>query len=250
MTVCVVVLGQHVPRLGFLAMLLSDAPALSPPARLYQRLLARDEREAAQRLAEYVAQHGSEAAYDEMVVPAVLMARRERQGSGLAPGDEEFVLAALERLVGGLPDSAADSAPAVVACPAHHPAEEPVLSMLAHLLGPDGLPVDALSARSLPSDVVDRVAAARPAAVFIAVLPPGGLPQAAYLCRLLRKRFPALKIVVGWWGSERHFDRLLVKLRKAGADYVTTSLKQARTQLRFVAAAPAPDAPAALGVSS
>src|SRR5439155_2911994 len=46
MTVCLVVLGQHAPRLRFLALLLGHAPALPPPARLYQRLLAKDEKDA------------------------------------------------------------------------------------------------------------------------------------------------------------------------------------------------------------
>jgi len=43
MTVCLVVLGKHVTRLEFLAVLLSDEPALEPEFILYQRLLAGDE---------------------------------------------------------------------------------------------------------------------------------------------------------------------------------------------------------------
>jgi hypothetical protein len=68
--------------------------------------------------------------------------------------------------------------------------------------------------------------------VFIAVLPPGGLVQARYLCRRLRRRFRDLKIVVGYWGRARNFDRLLVRLRAAGASYVTTSLLQSRSQVQ------------------
>ena len=49
------------------------------------------------------------------------------------------------------------------------------------------------------------------------VLPPGGLVQARYLCRRLRRQFKDLKIVVGYWGRARNFDRLLVRLRAARA---------------------------------
>jgi predicted PurR-regulated permease PerM len=239
LTVCVVVLGQHVPRLGFLSLLLGNAPALPPPARLYQRLLARDRREASARVAEYAAEHGVDAAFDEMIIPALVLARRDRQQGGLTAPGEDFALAAVRDIVAevgsGLPTSREPAPPArVVACAAHHPAEEPTLDMLARLLGPDGIQVDVAPARFLPSNVADRIAEVQPAAVFVSVLPPGGLPQAAYLCRLFRKRFPKLKIVVGWWGSDRKFDKLLVRLRKAGASYVTTTLKQARTQLRFL----------------
>ena len=43
-TLMLVVLGQHVPRLQFLSILLGDEPALAPEEQLYHRLLAGDER--------------------------------------------------------------------------------------------------------------------------------------------------------------------------------------------------------------
>jgi predicted PurR-regulated permease PerM len=244
LTVCLVVLGQYVPRLGFLAVLLGNTPALPAPVRLYQRLFSRDEAEAKQRVDEHAAAHGAEAAFDDMVIPALLLARKDRAAGELSPEGEEFALAAVRRIVAAVEPAGeipAQSA-TVLAVPAHHPAEEPTLDMLAHLLRSDGVGVEAVSAKVLPSDVADRVAAARLRAVFISVLPPGGLPQAAYLCRMLRKRFPDLTIVVGWWGSEKNFDRMLVKFRRAGASYVTTSLHQSRTQLRHAAdVRPAPE---------
>src|SRR5439155_25899071 len=48
MTVCLVVLGKYSPRLKFLDVLLGDEPALGHDVRFYQRLLARDEDEAAE----------------------------------------------------------------------------------------------------------------------------------------------------------------------------------------------------------
>ena len=240
LTVCLVVLGQYVPRLGFLTVLLGSAPALPAPVRFYQRLFTRDEAEAAVLITEHVAAHGAEGAFDDVAVPALVIARRDRANGELTPEGEDFALAAVRRVVAGVAP-VADPPPTVspvLAVPAHHPAEEPTIDMLAHLLKSDGVKVEAASAKALPSDVAARVAELRPEAVFISVLPPGGLPQAAFLCRLLRKRFPGLKIVVGWWGSEKNFDRMLVKFRKAGASYVTTSLRQSRTQLRHVAATP------------
>ena len=41
LTVCLVVLGRHVPQLQFLDILLGDEPAMPPHARIYQRLLRR-----------------------------------------------------------------------------------------------------------------------------------------------------------------------------------------------------------------
>ena len=42
LTVCLVVLGKHVPGLSFIGTLMADTPALSPEYGYYQRLLARD----------------------------------------------------------------------------------------------------------------------------------------------------------------------------------------------------------------
>ena len=61
------------------------------------------------------------------------------------------------------------------------------------------------------------------------------------MCRRLKERCPGVRIVVAYFGRARNFDRLLVKLRKAGATYVTTSLAQTRDTLKsLVPAAPVP----------
>ena len=46
LTVCLVVLGRHVPQLAFFDVLLGDEPALAPEVKFYQRLLAHDPEEA------------------------------------------------------------------------------------------------------------------------------------------------------------------------------------------------------------
>jgi len=57
------------------------------------------------------------------------------------------------------------------------------------------------------------------------------MDQTRYLCRRLRRKFPELPIVVGYFGRFKDFDRLLTRLRAAGASYVTTSVSQTRTQI-------------------
>ena len=73
------------------------------------------------------------------------------------------------------------------------------------------------------------------AAMLITVLPPGGLPQARYLCELVRDNFPDVRIVVAYFGAEGSFDRVLGGLRRAGVSYVTTSLNQTKGQIEYLA---------------
>lgn len=244
LTVCIVVLGKYVPQLKFLDVLLGDQPALPPHVSYYQRLLAGDRGEAARVADEYATANGTDRMYDDVLIPALVLARRDREEAGLSAEDESSILLATGQIVHRhpgvkAPQGAGSSSPPVnvLSCPAHHKVEELVGQMLAVALHPD-FTVDVVSTRALPAEVEARVAREQPALVFIAVVPPGGLEQARYLCRRLRKRFPDTRIIVGYWGRARNFDRLLVRLRTAGASYVTTSLAQSASQIRALASAP------------
>ena len=244
-TICLVVLGQHVPSLRVLWLLLGDRPPLPPAVAVYQRLLAGDKHEAADVVAAEVASRGAGPVYDDVLLPALRTARREREAKRLTPTDETFILDAAAGIVSGLTGPAAAAGtvaagtvpapagrqPTVLAIPAHHRAEELTLAMLAQSMAGTGCVVDVMTTRTLPVEIENRIERDRPDLVFIAVMPPGGLIQARYLCRRLGKRFAGVRIVVGYWGKARDFDRLLVRLRSAGASYVTTSVGQTRTQL-------------------
>jgi predicted PurR-regulated permease PerM len=245
LTVCIVVMGKHVPHLKFLDVLLGDRPPLTPAVSYYQRLLAGDHGEAQELIAKHAVAHGAEAVPDEVLVPALRRARRDRADGGLSAEEEDRILAQTStavdhlltagRAAGTSPDVApAAGAPSVtmLGCPSHHRSEELVLRMLGATLTADGVRLEPTSTRMLPSEIEATVDRDRPAVVVIAVLPPGGLAQARHLCRRLRKRFPELWILVTYLGKARDFDRLLVRLRFAGASYVNTSILQTRGQIR------------------
>ncbi|MDB5315889.1 MAG: tqsA 3 [Rhodospirillales bacterium] len=70
-TACLVIMGRHIPSLGFLDILLSDSPALPVEARFYQRLLAGDEYGAARLLAADGEQRGVLGSVERLVLPAI-----------------------------------------------------------------------------------------------------------------------------------------------------------------------------------
>jgi predicted PurR-regulated permease PerM len=253
LTLCLVVLGQHVPRLRFLALLLGDQPALSVHAQYYQRLLAGDRDEALLVAKQYARLKGPEHVPDDVLIPALRYARRDRQNAGLTATDETFIFEVTQELVEDLgkteritgpslhADATPESAePLILGCPAHHKAEELTVTMLRNVLAPGGYRFKQFETRTLPVETEAWIAREKPDVVFIAILPPGGIPQARYLCRRLRKRFPELKIVVGYWGKVKDFDRLLVRLRSSGASYVVTSVIQGSSQIRALLTPVAP----------
>ena len=54
LTVCLVVLGKHVPGLAFVGLLMDDTAALAPEYGFYQRLVARDQSEAAELIDSHI----------------------------------------------------------------------------------------------------------------------------------------------------------------------------------------------------
>src|SRR5438093_8867860 len=92
LTVCLVVLGKYVPALKPLDVLLGDSPPLDPDVTYYQRLLARDQDEAAEIVQGYIAATGREEVYDGLLLPALCYAKHDRERDELSDDDEAFVL--------------------------------------------------------------------------------------------------------------------------------------------------------------
>ena len=91
LTVCLIVLGKHLPALGFIVVLMGDRPVIEAKARYYQRLLARDQDEATDIVEAYVNADGRESVYDAVLLPALYYAKQDRDRGLLSEGDAQFV---------------------------------------------------------------------------------------------------------------------------------------------------------------
>jgi predicted PurR-regulated permease PerM len=245
-TVCLAVLGKHVPQLGFLAVLLSREASLRPAARYYQRLLARDRYEAEAVVKEYLADHPVEELFDRVLIPALVLVRRGRKTGELRSEDEEFILRATREVVDGLSATAlpgTDPGAAtlvVVGVPASDGADEVALRMLRLLAKSIDADVKVAGGGSAIPGVASLVEGAVPAVILITAVGPGGLTEARYICRRLRAQHPGVKIVVGRWGRGKVPNKAGALLLSAGADRVTATLREARTSLVRIVQAPLP----------
>jgi predicted PurR-regulated permease PerM len=248
LTVCLVVLGKYVPQLKFLEVLLGDEPPLEPRVNYYQRLLARDQDEATQLALAQVRIGPPEQLYDALLVPALNYAKRDRQRDDLTDADEAFILRVTreilddfgvrEALATAEADAAASQEPPsrptprvpVLAYPASDQFDHAGLEMLRQLLDPGKWDVEIVGVETLTAELLELVEEKKPSLVCIGSLPPGGLARTRYLCKRLRARFPKLKIFVGHWGLQSNFDRDTEQLREAGADEVTHTLLDTRTE--------------------
>jgi hypothetical protein len=81
--VCLVVLGRHVERLEFLDVMFGDRPALSPPEIFYQRMLAGDPAEAAEKAEQFLKERSLASYYDEVALKGLQLAQVDAERGAL-----------------------------------------------------------------------------------------------------------------------------------------------------------------------
>lgn len=247
LTVCLTVIGRHVPQLSFLNTLLSDEEVLPPEARFYQRLLAMDPEEATDVAEEYLAENSLESLYDNVLLPALSLAEHDRHHGDLDEAKQRFILNAMRELIDDLGSRAKQTAAAVddkpldqtptlleasILClPARDEADEIAGAMLEQLLEAKGIRVVLLSAQTLSGEMVMQVSEQAVTVVCVSALPPLAATHARYICKRLRPRYPNLKIVVGLWQTTGRTKKAHERMLAAGIDQFVTTLAEATQQL-------------------
>jgi predicted PurR-regulated permease PerM len=259
MTVCLLVAAHYIPQLRFLNVILADQPPLTPPERVYQRLLAFDYDETLKVARAHLKTSTLASFYDDVLIPALVLSEQDRHAGLLNDDQEEFVQEGAGDLVAELRDAATmvdesdaeastiraptsdselttDAAKARVLCiPLRDEADETVAQMLSQLLAAEGFAVETEAAASLTSELVDRVATTASDLVVISILPPISPRDSRLLWKRLRGRYPDLPIIVGFWNSTGAKQSLL----PPDNDMVTkvaTTLAEAITLVRNAAA--------------
>jgi predicted PurR-regulated permease PerM len=91
LTVCLTVIGRHIPSLGFLADLLGEEVDIPEDVKLYQRLLQHDQDAAITLLDEAIETRPAAEVFDRIVIPALSRASRDQARETVEPADLEFL---------------------------------------------------------------------------------------------------------------------------------------------------------------
>jgi predicted PurR-regulated permease PerM len=219
LTVSLVALGRYVPQLGFLVVLLGEAPALAPPVRLFQRLLAHDVDEADDLVETACSEQGVEDAMDTLLLPALALVDYERrlgrlEDEQIEASRETFnVLAStVEQCAMARGEDAPPAAPSegsLLCLPTGAFGDEITCSLVARILTRRGFKVRA-SARVLTGEMTKILHEEQPALVLLSALPPTDARTVRYLCRRLLRDSPDVQVVVAMWGA----DEELAEVRK------------------------------------
>ncbi|MFB9981207.1 AI-2E family transporter [Mesorhizobium kowhaii] len=238
LTVCLVVLGRHVPQFEFLDVLFGNEPVLEPHARLYQRLLAGDPEEATDHAEEMLEEKYLFEFYDKVAIPALLLGERDRVRGVMGDLQRRQVAASALTLVANLDDDAQQEAaeedvPPEAGEPGDHDdaagadeadlpdgtdmsvlcaggrgeLDDAAAAMLAQVLEVQGATVskvgfadiDPANIRRLELDAIDTV--------VVGFLNRDSVKHARFLVRRLKRAKAALRVGIVFWSETGNDDK-------------------------------------------
>jgi predicted PurR-regulated permease PerM len=251
LTVCLVVMGRHVPRLSFLSVLLSDEEALTPAEDCYHRLLTVGEQDELEFVEAYLKANSLTALYDSVFIPVIIATETDHRLELLDDEQRLLIEQSLRDIIedlGTFPQvkskidahkAVAEDTPSpgpapqfrVYCVPARADRDELAGAMLTQLLQQQGFAAQNAPGKLAAGELLDLVEKSGVDAACISVVSPSTVIQARYLCVKLRERLPQLKIVIGLWGTTQGVTDAARRLRDSGADEVVTTLEDAVVQL-------------------
>ena len=256
LTVCLVVMGSHVPSLEFLTVLLGDQPVIPPYTAFYQRMLAHDEREASDILQNCLKSESLAAVYDSILIPALTLVEMERQKGELEESTVRFIRTSTSEMVDELGFRAAEEkaelaqvttagpngenagtdsqslianptpAPSVVVIPVRDGSDDLIATMLTQVLDQAGFHSTCIPIQRI-DETISAVAGQKPDLVFLSGMPPVAMARANRIFRSLRRANPALKIIMGIWHYNEDPAKAAQMISRTEELHISTSLSDA-----------------------
>ena len=254
LTVCLVVMGKHVPQFRFFSVVLGDQPVLSASARLYQRLLAGDQDGAWDVLVPELEQKPLVEAFDQTVLPALRLAAYDCRQGELEEDRREDV----ERSLAALLEEASDFQAALpgaenetamprerepgarldlLCVPTTDAIDQAASLMLCEVLRREGFACEVASELQFAAEILDVIEQRAPALVCVSHVPPPALAPIRYLCKRIVERYPDIPVIAAPWTMENGERRNDLRLPREGRILLASSLAQARAHaLEFLQA--------------
>jgi predicted PurR-regulated permease PerM len=246
LTVCLLVIGKHVPRLSFLHILLGNEPVFETNRRIYQRLLAGDQEEATELFEDETRSRPLVDVYDTLLIPALALAETHWHRRELDEGRHNFILQSLKEMIHDAAsgqqelqanegvDDGNSPRPCILCLPARDEADEIAAMMLAQLLATGECFVQSVSFTVSAGELVDVVQRRKPDVVCISATPPAAVMHARHLCNHVRGRFPEVPVVVGLWNAQGDLSKVKTRIGGGETTRVVTTLAEAQEQVRLL----------------
>ena len=252
LTVCLVVLGRHVPQFGFLDVLLGNEPVLEPHQQLYQRLLAGDPAEATDRAEVFLEDHRLIEFYDKVGMPALALGEEDRARGVMSEERRKRIAESAFTLLANLedyaheeaegsdsdkseaPDEAVEKAPIelpdgsgrVIACiGGRGELDDAAAGMLAQALIAQAATAHSIEHQAVAVGRLRTLSLEEFDTIIFAFLNPLSLQHAKYLVRRVKRSRANLRVGVFLWeGSPPGTEDNAQLASKIGCDFLAHSI--------------------------
>jgi len=236
LTVCLVVMGRHIPSLSFLNVMLGENEALSPSEQMYRRLLQQRALARGYEAAEQFVSAGSLVQfYDQVLLPVVRASERDYAEQRLGAEQRDALAKSLRTMIDEVdPEGEYDDEPALPS----HPCRIAVLparaerDVLAGLMLTKALRLDRFDARGAANrgDVrrlLDGLDEEPADIVIVSAMPPTTLDQAERICRRVKALVPNQKIAIGLWEETAEDAKTPPTAEIQGVEAIVTTIGEA-----------------------
>ena len=229
LTVCLLVIGRHLPQLAFLDVMLGSRPALELPTRMYQRLLAGNSGDAIELAEESVAASSPRQFYEDVGIPVLRMATLDHHATEASAEHRHRIDSGMSAVMDELRTRHAAERPQtdleVLCIGGRWTVDMLGAGMAAHALALDGVAVAATptAAGAVTAELIASLGADGAKVFVLSYFSPQPKKHAQYFCRRLKRRWPESKVVLALWNVEgAELEALL--LNEWGADAAVGSI--------------------------
>jgi predicted PurR-regulated permease PerM len=245
LTVCLVVIGHHVPGLRLFPILFGDQPVLADSARLYDRLLAGRSLEFTEAATASTAKRYLADYYDKTAIPALALAQADHAAGLLSDYQTHRIANAAWTLTEELESVVEDELAQATDAPAEDAAtslvangvldgldrrlavmgamtrlDEAAAQMLSQALRAEGAEVVTLAPRSALPQALGPM---KPDAMILVSLDVAHMDKLGLQVRQLRRRLPGTKIGIAQWSGPG--EAASAPTTKNGADFIATGME-------------------------
>lgn len=241
LTVCLIVMGRHIPKMAFLHVLLSNEEGLSLYEECYQRLISLELTEVMVLVNNYIKTNPPTSLFDSVFIPILSVAETDHREELL---DDDQLAFLHQNILDILDEIRHHTAPIPIASDAKIESDslpgynilcvttsternELAVGMLVQILTDLNFNSERVSIKLHHEGISANIKEGHYDAVIISVVAPYSIVQIRNLCAYLHQQFPSLKIIVGLWGGAENNAVIEKRLQISGAYTVVISLAQA-----------------------
>ncbi|MBN9333093.1 AI-2E family transporter [Devosia sp.] len=195
MTVCLVVIGRHLPQFQFLETLLGSEPVLSPAERLYQRMLKGDSEDAIEISEDHIEDQGPQSFVNELMLPALQMANQELHAGPEVVPQRRQLMESFETVLDATLAPRWSNEAEILLIGGRSEIDEAAAQLLGASMSDAAMGIDVLPPGAIRQEAIGRLDLAKVRTIVLVFMGADVRAQCRYVARRVRRMAPDVRIV-------------------------------------------------------